>query len=129
MWYVCVRDTTYAEECGLRADATEGNHGEAAVLELLQPHLPLLGRLLRQELLAKEVVAGIAWDGLTSINISSGKGEANTYPTEARRPRACTQAGNQRTGLPERDCLQTATLWTTQRWNRYHIDKLSNQNH
>eukprot|EP00420_Gonyaulax_spinifera_P010689 CAMPEP_0197944600 /NCGR_PEP_ID=MMETSP1439-20131203/125490_1 /TAXON_ID=66791 /ORGANISM="Gonyaulax spinifera, Strain CCMP409" /LENGTH=455 /DNA_ID=CAMNT_0043567853 /DNA_START=39 /DNA_END=1404 /DNA_ORIENTATION=+ len=51
-----------AREHGLRADAAEGHHGEAAILELLQLHLPRLVLLLGQEVLAQEKVAGLALD-------------------------------------------------------------------
>ena len=56
----CVRESVSGED-GLGDDAGEGEHGKAAVLELLQLHNPCLLRVRREELLAEEIVPGIAW--------------------------------------------------------------------
>mmetsp|Transcript_22709 Transcript_22709/g.61953 ORF Transcript_22709/g.61953 Transcript_22709/m.61953 type:complete len:308 (-) Transcript_22709:2-925(-) len=51
-----------AGQHGLRANAAEGEHGEAAVLELLQLHCARLSLVLGEEVLAQEEVASLAVD-------------------------------------------------------------------
>merc|ERR1712066_87932 len=51
-----------SSEDGLRADAAEGEHGQAAILELLEPHLVCLLLILGEEVLTEEEVPGVTLD-------------------------------------------------------------------
>merc|ERR1711874_661387 len=50
------------EEHSLSADAAECEHCKPAILKLLQPHVPRLALVCREEVLAQEEIASIAFD-------------------------------------------------------------------